>query len=172
MAGVARNLGMKSINIVPYYYVPNEVGQRYADELKSLGVEAFSWNGFHHEDSGIDYDEFVRQLRAFLADLGEIENFPFMPMNEERYRIWFADATTPALPTECNNVEKLIDIQPDGEANFCVDFPDYSVGNVLDSTITTLWNSDRAERFREYRRSQPLAVCHRCGAKYIAELDS
>ena len=24
----------------------------------------------------------------------------------------------------------MIDIQPNGETNFCVDFPDYSIGNV------------------------------------------
>jgi radical SAM protein with 4Fe4S-binding SPASM domain len=68
------------------------------------------------------------------------------------------------------NVEKLIDIQPNGEANFCVDFPDYSIGNVRDSSIGEIWNSSRAQRFRDYRREKPLAVCHRCGAKYISEI--
>jgi radical SAM protein with 4Fe4S-binding SPASM domain len=66
-------------------------------------------------------------------------------------------------------VEKLIDIQPSGEANFCVDFPDYSIGNVRDSSVEEIWNGRRAEAFREYRRKQPLAVCARCGAKYMAE---
>ena len=32
-------------------------------------------------------------------------------------------------------MERLIDIQPDGEANFCVDFPDYSIGNVKQASI-------------------------------------
>ena len=65
-------------------------------------------------------------------------------------------------------LDGLLDIQPDGEANFCVDFPDYSIGNVRLSSIEALWNGERAERLRAYRRHKPLAVCHRCGAKYIS----
>jgi MoaA/NifB/PqqE/SkfB family radical SAM enzyme len=68
------------------------------------------------------------------------------------------------------NVENLIDIQPSGEANFCVDFPDYSIGNVKEQSIHEVWNGPRAQRFREFRRDKPLSVCHRCGAKYISEI--
>jgi sulfatase maturation enzyme AslB (radical SAM superfamily) len=66
----------------------------------------------------------------------------------------------------------LLDIQPDGEANFCIDFPDYSIGNVRTSTIEELWNGERAQRFRDFRRQTPLAVCHRCGAKYCSAADA
>jgi MoaA/NifB/PqqE/SkfB family radical SAM enzyme len=51
-----------------------------------------------------------------------------------------------------------------------VDFPDYTIGNVRDSTIAEIWNGPRAEAFRKYRRTRPLAVCSRCGAKYMAEI--
>lgn len=91
-----------------------------------------------------------------------------MDLREEDYRTWFADASTPIGSTECWNLDGLLDIQPDGEANFCVDFPDYSIGNVRSATIEALWNGERAERLREHRRRKPLAVCHRCGAKYIS----
>jgi MoaA/NifB/PqqE/SkfB family radical SAM enzyme len=68
------------------------------------------------------------------------------------------------------NVEDLIDIQPSGEANFCIDFPDYSIGNVNNRSIQEIWNSARAQQFRAYRRERPLAVCCRCGAKYVSEI--
>jgi radical SAM protein with 4Fe4S-binding SPASM domain len=67
------------------------------------------------------------------------------------------------------NVEKLVDVQPDGSANFCVDFVDYSFGNVKTDSIETLWNGEKAGRFRQYRREHPLAVCYRCGAKYMSQ---
>lgn len=92
-----------------------------------------------------------------------------MPLQENEYITWFSDSSTPVTPLSCLNVERLIDIQPDGEANFCIDFPDYSIGNVKDSSIKELWKSPASERFREYRRKQPLAVCYRCGAKYCSE---
>jgi radical SAM protein with 4Fe4S-binding SPASM domain len=169
MPDVARSLGLNSIAIVPYYYFPESVGQRYAEELLSLGCNAFAWVGFHHEESGVDFDEFHRQYRQYQANLGEIFSYPYMPLNEEQYRTWFEDTQTPVGFPYCLNVEKLIDIQPDGSANFCVDFVDYSFGNVKTTNIETLWNSERAERFRLYRREHALAVCHRCGAKYMSQ---
>lgn len=55
---------------------------------------------------------------------------------------------------------------------FCVDFPDYSIGNVKESTIEDAWNSERAARFRAYRRRIPLSVCYRCRAKYMSEIEA
>jgi radical SAM protein with 4Fe4S-binding SPASM domain len=169
MPEVARSVGLATMSIVPYYYFTESVGQRYTDELHSLGCGAFSWNGFHHEESGVDFAEFERQYHQYLATLGEVYSYPYMPLNEQQYQAWFADPQTPVGYPYCLNVEKLIDIQPDGSANFCVDFVDYSFGNVKSASIEALWSSEKAERFRQYRREHPLAVCLRCGAKYMSQ---
>ena len=169
MPDVARSLGLGSIAIVPYYYFPGSIGRRYEEELRRLGCQAYSWIGFHHEDSGVDFEEFRRQYRQYLANLGGIYSYPYMLLNEEQYRAWFADAQTNVAHPRCLNIEKLIDIQPDGSANFCVDFVDYSFGNVREASIEELWKGERAERFRQYRREKPLAVCQRCGAKYMSQ---
>ncbi|MGB7538055.1 MAG: radical SAM protein [Anaerolineales bacterium] len=168
---VARSLGIGSICIVAYYFIPRAIGETYEAELgKNFGCKAFSWRGFHHEESGVDVEKFPGELRAYRSALAGITDYPYFPMSEDEYRTWFTDAVTPVGSTACANVEKLIDIQPAGEANFCVDFPDYVIGNVRESTIAELWKSPRAEAFRAYRRRQPLAVCARCGAKYMAEI--
>jgi MoaA/NifB/PqqE/SkfB family radical SAM enzyme len=171
LPNVARSLSIESINIVPYYYVPEDVGKLYESEMEEhLGCRAYSWRGFHHETSGVDGDEFEKQYERYMANLGDIENFPYMVLSIEEYRTWFEDATTQVGPKRCINVEKLIDIQPNGDANFCVDFPDYVMGSVKEATIEELWNDERAQRFRDYRRKKPLAVCYRCGAKYMSEI--
>jgi MoaA/NifB/PqqE/SkfB family radical SAM enzyme len=171
MPEVARGLGLGSICVVAYYFIPESVGKQYEAELEAnFGCKAFSWRGFHHEGSGVDADAFLAELRTYHAALGGITDYPYFPMTGDEYRTWFGDAVTPVGSTACANVEKLIDIQPSGDANFCVDFPDFVIGNVRESTIHDLWNSPRAEAFREYRRKQPLAVCNRCGAKYMAEI--
>jgi MoaA/NifB/PqqE/SkfB family radical SAM enzyme len=169
MPDVARDLGLKSIAIVPYYYFPASVGHRYEEELHSLGCKAFSWVGFHHETSGVDLEVFKQQYRQYLASLGDIFNYPYMPLAEAQYLTWFTDTQTPVGHLHCRNVERLIDIQPDGTANFCVDFIDYSFGNVREAGIEELWNGEKAEKFRRFRRANPLAVCHRCGAKYMSQ---
>ena len=171
MPNVARSMSILSMNIVPYYYFPLEVGRKYEAELRQhFNCEAFSWQGFHHEDFGIDFSQFRAEYQKYLTNLGEIIDFPYMKLTEEEYGTWFNDPLTPVGSLACRNVETLIDIQPDGEANFCVDFPDYSIGNVKQATIAELWNGTKAVQFREYRRENPLAICYRCGSKYMSEI--
>ena len=171
MPDVARYMSVPSINIVPYYYFSSDTGKKYEEELKrNFDCAAYSWRGFHHETSGIDFDLFLKEYKKYLANLGDVNNFLFMDLSENDYKVWFNNDSTPAGKSECFNIEKLIDIQPDGDANFCVDFPDFSFGNVKDASIKELWNSPKAVQFRNYRREKPLAVCYRCGAKYISEI--
>jgi MoaA/NifB/PqqE/SkfB family radical SAM enzyme len=171
MPGVARSLDIHTISINPYYYFPERIGKAYEQEIMELsGCPAFSWKGFHHESSGVDFNEFQQQYAEYLDTLDGIYNYPYMSFSEADYRTWFNDPLTTVGSTACTNVEKLIDIQPDGNANFCVDFPDYSIGNVKEATIEELWNSERADRFRQYRRKTPLAICYRCGSKYMSEI--
>lgn len=173
MPDVARSMSVDKITIVPYYYIPGYVGKQYEKEMKeNFNHAAFSWKGFHHESSGVDFKEFKKQYRKYLADLNGIYNYPYMNFSEDDYRIWFGNPTAPVGLQRCLNVERLIDIQPTGDANFCVDFPDYIIGNVRQSTIEDIWNSKEAEIFRKYRRKKLLSVCYRCGAKYMSEIGS
>jgi MoaA/NifB/PqqE/SkfB family radical SAM enzyme len=171
MADVARSLSIPSVNIVPYCYFSEEVGALYEKELvENFQCVPFSWRGFHHEESGVEFERFKGELRRYRASLGDVFDFPYLPLTEDEYKIWFQDQTTKVRSASCMNVENLIDIQPSGEANFCVDFPDYSIGNVKEQSIHEVWNGPRAQRFREFRHHKPLSVCHRCGAKYISEI--
>jgi MoaA/NifB/PqqE/SkfB family radical SAM enzyme len=169
MPEVARSLGIQQLCIVPYYYMPEALGRAYERELgEELGCRAFSWRGFCHETSGVDFTLFREQLRAYRAALRGLGDYPYLPLSEEEYRVWFEDPVAPVGSAECPNSERLIDVQPNGEANCCVDFPDYSFGNVREATLAELFNGERARRFRQCRRQKPFSACHRCGAKYMA----
>jgi MoaA/NifB/PqqE/SkfB family radical SAM enzyme len=171
MPDVARQLGVDSICIVPYCYVSGAQGELWRTEVRELtGGEPFSWRGFLHDDSGVAPDEFSIQHQRFTAALNGLGNYPYMPLTAGEYRTWFADSATPVGPPECSNVERLIDIQPTGEANFCVDLPDGSLGNVRQSSIAEIWNGDRARRFREARRRHPFGACARCVARHMADV--
>lgn len=171
MPNVAREMGIKSINIVPYYLFNSEVGKEYELELSELfDTYSYSWKGFQNESSGIDFELFKAQHEKYISTLNGIENFPFMPFTIEEYKKWFDNCHTVVGTEKCMNIESLIDIQPNGDANFCIDFPDYVFGNVKNNSIEEIWNSEKAEKFRQYRRKKPLAVCYRCGAKYCSEI--
>lgn len=173
---VIRSLGLESFSIVPYYYYSEAVGREYERKLREeLGCEAYSWEGFHHETSGIDWEVFRNEYHQFLNNVNGLQVFPYMGSGKEGfqeadYKLWFADCLSPVGSTTCYNVERFMDIQPSGDANFCCDFPDYCIGNIKDANISEIWNSDGAARFRNYRRQKPLPICGRCGAKYMSEL--
>ena len=77
MPAVARDLSIGSMSIVPYYYVPEYTGRQYERELQeNLGCPAFSWIGFHHEASGVDFGLFQEQYRQYLRTLGESLQLP------------------------------------------------------------------------------------------------
>jgi hypothetical protein len=171
MPDTARRLGVDTLVVVPYYYVPAAVGAAYEAEMKEkLGAAAFSWRGFHHERSGVEFELFLEQFRLYRGRLRGLRDYPYLPLTEDQYRAWFADAVTPVGPSGCANSERLLDVQPGGGADFCVDFPDYEIGSALNSTLEEIWNGERAARFRALRREAPFAVCRRCGAGRMAAI--
>lgn len=173
---IARSLGIGTITVVPYYYFTSRIEVEY-DELlrKEFGCTDFSIKGFHREESGIDISVFKEEYRKYRENLKEIYDFPYMGSSKDGfscsdYATWFLDTKTWVGTQRCMNVERFIDIQPDGNVNFCTDFPDVSIGNVKESSINEIWNSDVADTFRKYRREKLLPICIRCGAKYMSEI--
>jgi MoaA/NifB/PqqE/SkfB family radical SAM enzyme len=168
MPDVAREMGIPNIAIVPYYYFDNQTGLEYEEVMKrELDCVPFSWRGFYNESSGIDPAEFILQLRKFKENLGAIKLVPFMDFSEDDYVTWFTDRKAVVGKPSCANAWNLIDIQPDGEVNFCVDYPDYSIGNIQSNSIEELWHNSRSNKFREYIKDHAFPICNRCGAKYM-----
>jgi radical SAM protein with 4Fe4S-binding SPASM domain len=176
MPDIARDLGIDSIVIAPYYYFPEHVGKEYEKVLdEEFSSKAYSWKGFHHDNPGIDLSIFREEYRKFIDNLKGIKEYPYMgpagkAFHENELLEWFSNPTSIVGRPDCMNVEKYADIQPNGDVNFCCDFPDYVIGNVKKLTIYETWNSERADHFRKYRREKPLPICYRCGAKYMAEI--
>ena len=173
MPDVARDLKIDTLCIVPYYFVLPETGSHFEREIREhTGRTAFSWRGFCRGNSGVDKELFLAEYRKYKASLGRLKDYPYMPLSEDEYIAWFSGIQNPPARQNCSNAERLIDIQPGGDANACVDFPDWVFGNALNSTIEEIWNGERAVRFREYRRRRTLAVCGRCGAGHMADVRS
>jgi MoaA/NifB/PqqE/SkfB family radical SAM enzyme len=168
MPGVMRSLGLNNICLIPYCYVPQKQGLAYEKLMQEeFSCQACSWRGFHHEASGVDIDLFLAQLQEFYSRMGDLQSYPYMAFNDEEYREWYTRSDTTVHQAECNNILGLLDVQPDGNVNFCIDFPDYIIGNVAESTLRQIWCSDRARKFRKSRVKGEMPVCYRCASKYL-----
>ncbi|MCG2711519.1 MAG: radical SAM protein [Candidatus Omnitrophica bacterium] len=166
---VARQLKISHITLVPYYYFCRKIGTSYEKIMREkFNSPACSWRGFHHETSGIDIKKFTALLRHFKKNLKDIVYVPFMDFSEKQYTVWFSNCTKEAKKHTCGNPWALADIQPNGDVNFCVDFPDYIIGSILYNTLGEIWKKERAEKFRAYLQEKSLPICLRCGAQYIS----
>ncbi len=166
---VARRLGVRAVTVVPYTHLSPEVLRAHRAAVEALGDECPAAGGFERAASGVDPAVVLEQLRLFRDRLGEIEEYPYMPLRPEEYATWFTDPAAWVGLDRCGSVERVFDIQPDGDANFCVDLADYRIGNVRTHTLAELWRSERAERFRARIREKRLPGCVRCVARYMGE---
>ena len=167
----ARQLEIPSLSTVPYYYYNKAVGQEHESFMQEkLDCQAHSWRGFYRENSGVEVDELLRQLKKMDQLLGDISRSQYMPMTEADTITWFSDCTTEVGDFRCLMPWKLLDIQPNGDVNFCIDIPDYVVGNITEQPLNEIWHSNRADRFRTLLQKELLPVCARCGAKYMSKI--
>jgi MoaA/NifB/PqqE/SkfB family radical SAM enzyme len=168
MPDVARSLRLNNICIIPYCFIPEKQGLAYEKLMKEeLSCAAYSWKGFHHEESGVDIDLFLAQLKEFKSKLEDVSSYPYMALTDSEYRQWFTESDTIVYQTGCNNINGLLDVQPDGDVNFCIDFPDYSIGNAAENSLHNIWNSERARKFRSIRMKKEMPVCYRCASRYL-----
>jgi len=168
MPDVARQLKINRVTIVPYYYFDKQTGARYEKTMREkFKCSARSWRSFRSEASGIDIKVFIRSLRAFKKNLKDVVYAPFMGLTESEYEAWFSNCHDLAKRHICRNPQVLADIQPNGGVNFCVDLPDYVIGNIRHDTLEHIWKGPQAGKFRAYLKNRSLAVCRRCGAQYI-----
>jgi radical SAM protein with 4Fe4S-binding SPASM domain len=57
------------------------------------------------------------------------------------------------------------DIDYNGDVHFCVDFPEYVIGNIKEKSFFEIYNGERAVRFRKTLRADPDGIfpgCTRC----------
>jgi radical SAM protein with 4Fe4S-binding SPASM domain len=169
MPDVARQLNIGRIAIVPYYYFNRDTGAKYEKIMREeFQCSAFSWKGFHRQVSGIKIKEFIELLRSFKKNLHEVVREPFMDFSEKEYRAWFSNSNEKVNRHTCHNPWVLADIQPNGDVNFCVDFPDYIIGNIRYNSLQQIWNGGKADKFRNYLEKKSLPICFRCGAQYMS----
>jgi MoaA/NifB/PqqE/SkfB family radical SAM enzyme len=165
---LARQWGIPVVCVVPRYWVEPTAGREQERALAKFGVVAWAWRGFPSEAVRCDSERLRGALEAFRARLGAIEAYPFLPLSDAEYEDWLCRWEVPVGLQQCANAWTLLDVQPNGDANFCVDFPDWAIGNVREQNLEQLWLGARANAFRQRIATGLLPVCRRCGAKYMS----
>ncbi len=147
-------------------YVPHQVGEAYAALLQQLfGCEAHYWRGFVNDPSSIDTD-------CLVNTIGRLENrkngipIAFAPpmRSPADIRLHYRDANSLYRNRYCCAPWLWAEVHPDGSMAFCDDFPDYVLGDVRHDSFLSIWNGERARRFRrELHAHKRWPICVHCG---------
>ena len=63
----------------------------------------------------------------------------------------------------CQNLLYKVNIMPNGDMVMCPDFPDFKIGNIFDSSLLQLWNSDHRLQFvSDFYAGHMLPICSKC----------
>jgi radical SAM protein with 4Fe4S-binding SPASM domain len=114
-----------------------------------------------------DFELLDRQIRRLLSRAGRASSPPItmIPaiLGASNLRKYYSEHGERFGFDQCVSIHQTVEINSNGDLSPCRDYPDYVVGNVKESTITELWNS---QAYRAFRRSLAgeglMPVCSRC----------
>ncbi len=171
---------LDAVNLGLRWFVPQEVGGRYEQVMKeTFGVTGDSWKGFDWSWAGAGDAEAQRMTqlvkllkgikRRRLLDAALGRPWPsFVPdVQPDDVPRWFADHGETFGHDLCPVAWYFAQVEPDGQVCFCGDFPDYFIGNVREQAFSAIWNSPKANAFRDHLAKQPLPICARCCGNFI-----
>ena len=147
-------------------YVPQQVGESHQRLFRQLfDCEAEHWRGFVQDTAAIDTD-ILSQVVTRLQ--GRKQGIPVTfdpPMRSPAdIALHYRDAASLYHNRYCCAPWLWAEVHANGDVAFCDDFPDYVLGNVCQTPFLSIWNGERARRFRrELLAHKRFPICTHCG---------
>ncbi|HOV64070.1 MAG TPA: radical SAM protein [Spirochaetia bacterium] len=85
-------------------------------------------------------------------------------LKPDKINIYYGDLETP-VRTRCPIPWSQVNIDYNGDVHFCADYPDYVIGNITEDNFFSIFNGEKAIRFRKALKETPNGMfpgCIRC----------
>ena len=147
-------------------YCDRALVEKHREHMKDLlGIESNSLegyaNGMHEGIDGVEFEKILTRVQNMNF------GYPIIcspTLSARRIQRYYSDFE--ALPRErCICPWVHADIDYNGNVHFCVDNPEYVLGNIKDDTFLNIFNGEKAQAFRKILRNEPHGVfpgCSRC----------
>lgn len=155
------------INFESPMAVTEELGLCYEQVMKTeFNCEAVSWRWFYNK---VDFynDEELQIVHNQIETLKNKRKATFQaPTCYNDIINAFTNAY--AIPGRiCIYPYSMLAILPNGDVTFCVDFPDYTVGNIYHNSLQEIFYNERSNHLREYlKMHMGLPICARCPHRF------
>ena len=146
----------------------------YCDSRQAWSYKRWLRNNWNQKAEKVDswvIDNFGKWINKLPEQIAEIEKrqypikvelFPY-ELNSKNILDWFDISRDIKDETErCIMPYRHLHITPEGNTHFCVDFNDFSLGNLTAAGIYDLFYSKAAYKFREAVNCGQNPLCKRC----------
>jgi radical SAM protein with 4Fe4S-binding SPASM domain len=138
------------------------------DWLIDTGSGRHSWDAFKYRVSPENVDVLVADLQRINSRrwTTQVRYQPGLEFDEIEAFVR-GKSMTVRCATTCRVLRTRADITPDGNVSACKFFSEFSVGNLNDQSLSTLWRSKRYDRIREILGRQLSPACSKCNVLYL-----
>lgn len=123
-------------------------------------LEGFN-TGFNE---GIDGEKFTQTLKNVHALNPGYPIITVPAINPDKISEYYSDLTK-VVRKECPIPWSQVNFDYNGDVHFCADYPDYVIGNIMESSFYEIYNGERAQKFRAELKKSPDGLfpgCVRC----------
>lgn len=132
---------------------------------KHLDTQFASLERFIADISEYDVDHIMRLTdRMRRNDFNVNFKLHFNPvLNPDEVKRYYFDMRFTMGRKTCYRPWFIGELLPNGQVNFCPDFPDYRFGDIRKEPFIKIWNGTQARRFRKLlKKKKLLPMCVRC----------
>jgi MoaA/NifB/PqqE/SkfB family radical SAM enzyme len=163
---VAKDLGVEVFHVqFGIFATASAIASSARRFSRAFGRPARFFAGFEREVSGMR-PGLIREQLAWIEEDVRIQGkllFRKTPAFSCDPHDYFFRPDRFLQPAWCAVPWKYLQVMPDGDVAFCMDFADCIVGNVRAHDWPAIWNGERARAFRqELIVGGPFAACSRC----------
>lgn len=166
LGDVARNaatLGADRIMFSPLMFISPDTHDKQKAIMSDLfGTEWTCSAGWNLPEMKASPEMAEPFLKSLPKKYGETEITTSLPENASLHE-WQENPSNIFGRKRCLVPWRKINIMPNGDCNFCMDFPDYIIGNIKTQSLEEIWNGRKATLFRETMQKKGIfPVCKRC----------
>ncbi len=162
----AEKLGVDGMTVYYSWFTNESIGQVHSKIYEEkLGITPFAWKGYVRDTSNLNIDLIAEQVKKIKAQKFRTPVLFVPNLKPEEIKTYYSEPENFFGYKKCVSPWFQLDVMPNGDTVTCRDFPDFVTGNIMESSITEIYNNEKHRQFRRALKSCDNGVfpaCSRC----------
>jgi radical SAM protein with 4Fe4S-binding SPASM domain len=166
---LAHEMGLDAITYTYTFSVTEQMGLSHHHAfLDTFNCPAQSWERYRIETAGIEISALLREVMRLRSKAKGMPVEFFPTLKPWQIGDFYKTAGFSCGLDRCRVPWFMMNVLEDGSVVSCVDYPDYTLGNLNDDAISSIWNNEEMRHFRtELIKLGKFPVCSKCSGLYL-----